>query len=267
MKYELGRLESTLIFSLERQGKRYFTVDDAREILNTSDEVIWKVLHKLSEKKRIQRIKRGNYLLIPARAGYDTSWREEVTSFIDELLDEYYVGYWTALNLWGMTEQIPRTVFVATPLRRRSFTYDDAVSVHFITLDRRKFFGWTIMNRRGSQFKVSDPEKTIVDSMDLPQHSGGITEIAKALQHSLDAEKMIQYADRMGNRTIHKRLGYIIDNFNPGYPEEAVEALREKISSGYTWLDPTAPQKPLHYNSDWNLKINIPPSSLRSALE
>jgi predicted transcriptional regulator of viral defense system len=82
------------------------------------------------------------------------------------------------------------------------------------------------MNRKGSQFEVSDPEKTIVDSMDLPQHSGGINEIAKALRHSLDVEKMIQYADRMGNRTIHKRLGYIIDKFNLGYPEEAVEALR-----------------------------------------
>ena len=50
MKYELGSLESKLIFSLEHKDKRYFTVDDAREILNTSDEVIWKILHKLSEK-------------------------------------------------------------------------------------------------------------------------------------------------------------------------------------------------------------------------
>jgi predicted transcriptional regulator of viral defense system len=267
MNYELGSLESMLIFTLERKGKRYFTVDDAREILNTSDEVVWKVLHKLSEKRRIQRIKRGSYLLIPARAGYDTMWREEVTSFIDELLDEYYVGYWTALNLWGMTEQIPRTLFIATPSRQRSFTYDDTAPVQFITLDQRKFFGWTTMDRRGHQFKVSDPEKTIVDSLDLPQYSGGITEIAKALGYSLDTWKLVQYADRMGNRTIHKRLGYLIETFNLDSPEEAVETLRSKISSGYTWLDPTAPKKVLHHNSDWNLKINVPLSLLRSTLE
>ncbi|MGD2200638.1 MAG: hypothetical protein PVJ38_03265 [Candidatus Bathyarchaeota archaeon] len=40
MKYELGRLEAELIFTLERKERVVFTVDDARELLEVSDEVL-----------------------------------------------------------------------------------------------------------------------------------------------------------------------------------------------------------------------------------
>ena len=96
MKYELGSLEAELIFTLEQENKTHFTVEESRRILDTTDEMLWKILHKLSEKKRIQRIKRGHYLLIPARAGYDTKWREEVPRFIDKIAQAYYIGFWTA---------------------------------------------------------------------------------------------------------------------------------------------------------------------------
>jgi predicted transcriptional regulator of viral defense system len=267
MKYELGSLESELIFTLEQKNKYYFTVKDANQILDTSEEVIWKTLHKLTEKKRIQRIKKGHYLLIPARAGYETKWREEVTRFIDQLLDEYYIGYWTALNLWHLTEQIPHTVFIATIRRKRALTYDKTVPIQFITLNPEKFFGYTTMKTNNTQFKISDPEKTIIDSLDLPQYSGGITEIAKALQNDLNPDTLIKYADRLGNKTVHKRLGYLIQVLNLNYPEETITQLRNKISKGYSWLDPTQPKQTHNYNTEWNLKVNIPLDALKNTTQ
>ena len=267
MKYELGSLESELIFTLEHEGKYHFTVKDAKQIIDASNEVIWKTLHKLAEKKRIQRIKKGHYLLIPARAGYETKWREEVTKFIDELLDEYYIGYWTALNLWHLTEQIPHTVFIATTKRKRGLTYDKTVPIQFITLNPKKFFGYTTMKTNNTQFKISDPEKTIIDSLDLPQYSGGITEIAKALKHEHNPDTLIEYADRLGNKTVHKRLGYLIQSLNLNYPEEMIIQLREKISEGYSWLDPTQPKQIHHYNTEWNLKVNIPLDAFKSTIQ
>jgi len=266
MKYELGSLESRLIFTLEEKGSLYFTVDDARKILNTSDETLWKILHKLTEKKRIQRIKKGHYLLIPAKAGYETKWREEVTKFIDNMLkdEDYYIGYWTALNLWHMTEQIPLTIFIATTKRKRKITYDNTVPIQFITLKPRKFFGWTTKTIEDNRFNISNPEKTIIDSLDLPQYSGGISEIADALRHPLDYTRLIEYADRQDNRAIHKRLGYLTQLLNLDIPEKTLTHLKHKISSGYSWLDPTAPKIIYKYDSQWKLKINIPPDNLRS---
>jgi predicted transcriptional regulator of viral defense system len=267
MKYGLGGLESRLIFTLEEQGRTHFTVDDAREILDATDETLWKILHKLTEKRRIQRIKRGDYLLIPARAGYETKWREEVPGFIDGMLqgESYYIGYWTALNLWHMTTQIPLRVFVATTKRRREIIYDGTVPIQFITLKSSKFFGWTTMGMKGKSFKISDPEKTIIDSLDLPQYSGGIVEVATALKHPLDPKKLAEYADRLGNRTVHKRLGYLAELLEIGIPEGIITSLQDKISSGYSWLDPTAPKKVHEYDNRWRLKINMPSKNIRSS--
>lgn len=267
MKYELGRLESELVFTLEGEDAVHFTVDDAMRILDASEESVWKTLHRLVEKGRIQRVKRGHYLLVPARAGYEARWRERVIRFIDGVLDEYYVGYWSALNYWHMTEQIPRTVFIATKKRRRSFTYDETVPIRFITLNPRKFFGYTREEVGGGEVNISDPEKTVIDSLDLPQYSGGITEVADALSHNLDPDKLVEYADRLDNRTVHKRLGYLIQLLDLDYPSETVTHLREGISAGYSWLDPAAPKKIHHYEAQWNLKINIPPSTLGSGVQ
>lgn len=263
MKYELGPLEAELIFTLERRGKTVFTVDDAREVLEASDEVLWKLLHRLTLKGRIQRIKRGNYVLVPARAGYLPKWREQVHTLVEGLLEDYYLGYWTALNHWHMTEQLPRTVFIATTTRRRDFVYDEAVPIHFVTIRPHKYFGWTAEEAEGHRFRISDPEKTVIDSLDLPQYAGGVAEAAKALLHDLDWRKIIEYADRQGNRTVHKRLGYLIELFEVEASEVVLKRLRSSISSGYSWLDPTAPREALSYDSSWNLKINLPAKALR----
>jgi len=264
MKYELGPLETELIFTLERKGRTVFTVDDARDLLDASDETLWKVLHKLTRKGRIQRVKRGIYTLVPAKAGYKPKWTEQAYIFLEDMLNEYYVGYWTAMSHWNMTEQTPRTVFVATAQRKRNFTYNDSVPIHFVTLNPRKLYGWVYATAGGHRFRVSNPEKTVVDSMDLPQHAGGVPEAAKSLNYDLDWDKIIEYADRLGNRTVHKRLGYIIQLLEIDTPRHILMNLKEGVSSGYSWLDPTAPKEAHKLDTTWRLKINVPKHALRN---
>lgn len=257
-------MEAELLFTLERGGRTPFTLDEAKKILNCSDEVLRKTLHRLTLKGRVQRIKRGYYILVPARAGYQTSWTEHVFFFIDGILDEYYVGYWTALNYWQMTEQIPRTIFVATRKRRRDFTYNNTVPIHFITISPHKFFGWTVEKMGDAEFRISDREKTIVDSLDQPQYAGGISEVAKGLRTNLNWEKMTTYPDRLRNSSVHKRLGYLLEILQLGTSEKVLEQLRLSIGSGYSWLDPTAPKKVLKTDSKWRLKVNVQPEDIRS---
>ncbi|KON30185.1 hypothetical protein AC482_04480 [miscellaneous Crenarchaeota group-15 archaeon DG-45] len=253
----MGALEAELIFTLEREGRTLFTVEDAGEILNTSEEALRVVLWRLASKGRIQRVKRGHYLLVPARAGHETRWSEHIFSFIGEILDEYYVGYWTALSHWGMTEQIPRTVFIATTRRRRDFTYSDTVPIHYVTVSRHKFFGRATEKIGDHEFHISDREKTIVDSLDLPQYAGGVPEAAKGLLQQPDWQRIAEYADRLGNRTVHKRLGYLMETLELSPPKEVVERLRRGIGSGYSWLDPTAPKEKIESNPRLRLKINL----------
>jgi predicted transcriptional regulator of viral defense system len=256
MKYRLGPLEAQLIFSLEREGKTTFNTAQAQKLLNTTSNSTHRVLQRLTAKGRIQRTKRGEYLLVPARAGYQTKWAEHVFAFLGDIIDNYYVGYWTALNYWGMTDQNPFTVFVATTSRRRAFEYN-GTRIKYVTIAPRKFFGWTSEKIGDDTFRISDPEKTLIDSLDLPQNAGGVREAAKALNSNPDWGKLTEYADRAGNKAVHRRLGYIAEALQTGPPSSAATHLQSRINANYAWLDPTAPKKALEINRRWRVKVNL----------
>lgn len=96
----------------------------------------------------------------------------------------------------------------------------------------------------GIPFSVTDREKTIIDGLDLPQHVGGVSEIAKALKGSwktLNEKKLRSYAAKIGNSAVAKRLGFLMETLGLGN----VEALRMEapLAPGFSPLDPTMPKR------------------------
>ena len=86
---------------------------------------------------------------------------------------------------------------------------------YFVKLTDRKFFGWQQVEIEDHIVRISDPEKTVADCLDHPEHCGGIDQIARAVYFSheeINLKRMVEYAQRMGNRTIIKRLGRIMRN-------------------------------------------------------
>lgn len=136
------------------------------------------VLYRLRKKGRVEEIEKGKYLLIPARAGMKGSWSEVPFLLAPHLIDVYYVGFWTALNYWGMTEQVPRTVFVAATKRKRDLEYGPT-KFEFVTLAKNRFFGFVEEKAGGGKFNVSSKEKTVIDCLLYPRYCGGLDEAVK----------------------------------------------------------------------------------------
>jgi predicted transcriptional regulator of viral defense system len=174
-----------------------------------------------------------------------------------ELVAPAAIAYWSALNHHGMTEQLPRTVYIATnhPVRRPP---GEVLGIGFkiVSLRPGKFFGIQKDFIGELPFMVTDREKTIVDGLDLPQYVGGIEEIAKALSTGwaqLNESRLVKYAAKIGNSAVAKRLGFIMETAGLGN----AEALRKTISlaPGFSPLDPTLPRSG-KYNRRWGLLIN-----------
>jgi predicted transcriptional regulator of viral defense system len=174
------------------------------------------------------------------------------------LVEPAAIAYWTALNHYGMTEQLPRTVFVATnhPVRHPP---KDVLwfSFKIVTLRPHRYFGIVQDWVDDGVFQITDREKTIVDGLDLPEYVGGVGEIARALKRSwksLDQGKLFRYAVKMKNVAIVKRLGFLMENLKLG----DASALREKVelSKGFSSLDPILPRKGV-YNRRWGLLVNV----------
>lgn len=257
----LGRHETNLLFSLEEREQRVFTFKEAQEILNLSQNSTAKVIFRLKRKGRVKEIERGKYLLIPARAGVEGHWSEDVFVIVDALIDEYYIAFLTAMSYWGLTDQIPRKVLVATPKRKRNLRFD-GLEIRFISIDRKRFFGYVVQNVNNHSFKISSIEKTIIDGLLHPEHCNGITGVVKALLNAkdrIDWDKLLNFVQSLKVSAVKRRLGYILELF--GIEPEVRKALEDEFK-GYRWLDPSYKKQIRSYNKKWGLMLNISPEEL-----
>lgn len=265
----LGEKAASLLITLAGQGKRIFDTQEAHEILSGSRSATYKLLHDLVQKGWLQPLSKGQYLIIPLEAGPERRYTVHEFLIAHRLAPAGYIAYWTALHYHGLTEQIPRTVWVATP-NRRSATTISGVTYEFITLQPYKVFGQQQIWIEGESVPIADLEKSLVDGLDHPEHCGGIREVAKALfialtEQGVDMEQLSDYAHRMRNRAIFKRLGYLVQRLS--LPAgDYVERWRNALSKGYTRLDPTRPVGGA-FNSRWRVQVNVPETEITGWME
>jgi predicted transcriptional regulator of viral defense system len=253
---QLGKIEAA--FLAKAGAHPTFSLALARQILgHTKDDPTPQFLERLQSKGWIRRIRRGRFAVIPLSSGEGRSPQLHEFVVAMELVSPAVIAYWSALNHHGMTEQLPRTVFVATdhPVRRQP---GDILGVTYkiVSLKPDKIFG--VMKEWIDEipFSVTDREKTIIDGLDLPQYVGGVSEITKALTGSwklLDEKKLRKYAAKIGNSAVAKRLGFMMETLRLGN----VEVLRTETprAPGFSALDPTMP-KYGKYNRRWGLLVN-----------
>ena len=239
-----------LLNSLAKKGNT-FTFNDALKISNLSTKSLQKVLYRLQQSGAIERIEKGKYLIIPlgAEKGKYTLHEFVIGSL---LVEPYSIAYWSALNYYGLTEQIPTTVFIQT-ITRKFNTNPKVFGVQYkITkVKKEKVFGIIKEWIEETQINITDKEKTIIDCLDKPQYCGGIIEVAKALKNNkFNRKKLEDYAQRIGNSGVLRRLGYLCELLN-------IKINLPKLNTrNYLLLDPTMPEKGSK-SAKWRLIINL----------
>lgn len=252
----ISKTESFLLSKLSEDGIEIFNVKDVSRVLEKSYTASRNIISSLKAKRWIERIEAGKYLILPLSAGVKPEYTEHEFIIGSKLVEPYYIAYWSALNYYHMTEQIPFSVFVATTKRKSNRKILD-VNYIFVTLSKKKFFGLGVVNIAGKNLFISDKEKTIADCLDHPEYCGDITEVAKALK-SKDVyyKKTVDYAIQMGNATILKRLGYLSEVLKLDIGEGLKKIMLRNISKGYSVLDPSITSRKGRYNEKWKLHLN-----------
>jgi len=259
----LTRNESLLLSSLSEKGKTIFRIEDVVNELMCSYKYAKVLANNLTKKKWVIVLRRGVYLIVPLSAGVRSHYTEHEFVIASHLASPYYIAYWSALNFHGFTEQTPFTVFVATTKRTKNREVLNT-KYNFVTLSKRKFFGFEPTAVSTYKINISDREKTLADALDHPEYCGGIPEAAKSLwnaKEKVSMEKIVSYAERMRNTAIVKRLGYLLESLNINVDSEILSKMRGMISPGMSALDPTCPRKGT-YNTRWNLLLNISKETL-----
>jgi predicted transcriptional regulator of viral defense system len=176
------------------------------------------------------------------------------------LVEPYCISYWSALHYYGFTEQIPSTVFIQTTSRKKNQTIDVfGVRYKIVKVAEKKFFGIDRVWFNDVRISLSDREKTVIDCLDKTWNCGGLTEVIKAIKNeNMDWKKASEYASRISNTGVIRRLGFLSEY----YRIEGIE-LTKIDTRNYLLLDPGLPAVGKK-SSKWKLIINVREKELES---
>jgi len=228
---------------LLREGGELLTVDQAARILELTNEDAAKTLARWRGQGWLSRIKRGLYAAVPLEAASSERALEDAWVLIPELFGPAYVGGWSAAEHWDLTEQIFRDtcVFTARPVSKR---HQVMHNIPFVVthVPPEQHFGTKPVWKKDKKILVSDPTKTIADMLSNPWAGGGIQHVVDCLKHfsksdEFNADRLVEYAERLGNGAVFKRLGYLTEQ-TLGKNHPLVAACERRLSKGNAQLDP-----------------------------
>lgn len=242
---------------LER-NPRVITSAIVAEILSTTSKEASRLLSRWCKNGWLYRIKRGVYVSVPIDATSSDIILEEPFLIADSIYQPGYIGGFSAIKHWDLSEQIIETIyyFSIKQVKERNPIYG-STKFKIKTIKEYRVFGNKTIWYGSKKVKISDPTKTIIDILDDPKLVGGMSVVYDVYNEYVesnycDFKKLINYADIMNNKTILKRLGFMIDvKFNE-IPEE-FRNIENNISSGYSNFDPSVNGESIV--EKWKLKV------------
>lgn len=271
--YKKSMVGIELVRILAAEGDKIFSIHRARELApraGIKDSYLCESLYHLRRNNWIAPIRRGLYSLSSTLPGVMPIHEYEIAM---NLVSPAAISHWTALNHHGLSDQIPRVVFVLTtsqssvPRMRARKSEDNLyfpgdyiagdITYRFIQVKPERFFGTEDVWVFNSRALITDPERTLLDGLCHPQYCGDLSEVLhgfNVIGDNLNVERIVEYAIRLGTATA-KRLGWVLEHF--GFDSHIVDRLVKLPIKGYRKLDPSSPHKG-PYNKRWMIQENLP---------
>ncbi len=228
---------------LIRESGDVIDIENAARILGLSRTNASKRLARLTTQGWLRRVSQGTYLPVPLDSLTSALVLDDPWILVPPLYSPAYIGGRTATEYWDLTEQLFKDIVVITarPVRTRNQQHHGArFTVKHI--QEKKIFGLKPVWRHQTKIMISDVHRTIIDLLDDPALGGGIQHVADCLAAYLDRPDrhdttLMEYAERLGNGAIFKRLGFLLDG-NKKAGQLVAECLK-RITKGNAKLDPT----------------------------
>ncbi len=252
-----GRL---LLARLLKSAPGTISVESASKILSLDSRATAILLSSWAKRGWLSRIQRGLYIRIPLQSTSTDIVPEEPRLIAHAIFSPCYIAGFTASEHWGLTEQIFNTVVVLTQKKVHKRN-PEIKGIKFLikTISIKRFFGTKSIWIGTSKIEVSDSTKTIIDCLNDPILAGGIRMTGDFLKNYFNSKEknptlLLDYAKRMSNSAIYKRLGFLLEKYLPN-EHELINKCRENIKFGYSQLDPSIPGKSI--NTRWRLWIPL----------
>ena len=232
-----------------RAAKEVVSIDTAARTLDLERTAAAKLLSRWRQQGWLRRIGHGLYVPVPLDLAASEQVVEDPWVLVPTLFGECYVGGWTAAHHWDLTEQLfnETAVFTTRRISEKRVTAQGVVFLLHHTTAKR-VFGLKPVWRGSTRVSISDPARTLIDMLAMPEIGGGIDHVTECLAAfwkggARDGGLLIRYAEQYGNGAIFKRLGFLAETRL--HDPDLAAACRVRLTQGYAQLDPALTCKQL----------------------
>lgn len=227
----------------------YFQPKQLSTMLKIDITTAYNIIQRLKKMDIIREIENGKYLV----TGYDKKRMLSNPFYLStHIVVPSYVSYLSSLNYYGYTEQVPKYIFCATTKQKKDIFFEN-YHFKYIQIKKEKLYGYKKEIIDEFPSCIAEPEKAIIDSIDLPIYAGGIKEISKSIKSSLDSidfDKLVEYAINFQNKSMVSRLGYLFEKNGI-----TLKKLQNHTSRSFVLLNPKRKRSSI-WDRTWNINVN-----------
>ena len=208
--------------------------------------------------KKIMKVRKGLYVIVDV-SGEPMATKFEIAS---KITDDAFLCYHSALEFYGVANQVFNTVTVGSKSRFNPFTFLD---IDYIRKLPKNDYGIEYIEQAG--VRVTTLERTVIDCIDDIDACGGIDELLGALGQIriLDEKKLLGALDAYNCVLLYQKAGYILQHYqskfglSDAFFAECKQHLTKQVK--YFLKDEYGE---VEYNSEWRL---MAPKNLGSRFE
>lgn len=240
----LSSHEAGLLSAWERQRRSRVTIGELREILGPEARA---TVTGLVRKGLLERIAPGLYLVHPFRSLARTRAVSSAVVAAALLADTpYYFGGWWAFSLHRLTQQMYGSLLDAYVTRERRPRRLGSARLVFHVLPLTAFdYGIETIAVEGTDVRVSDAERTVLDALDYPKTFGDVRAALQLVGPALervDRGRLVAHAARGSRPSTCQRLGVLLERRGATLRSLAPLARRTRETASLLSMLPDAPR-------------------------
>ncbi|MBP5467593.1 MAG: hypothetical protein J6Y43_08560 [Clostridia bacterium] len=206
---------------------------------------------------KIVKIRNGLYAQID-NLGVPLTTKFEIASKIN---DESFVSHHSALEYYGVANQVFNTLTVGSKRKFNDFSFDD------VDYTRQAVKDYTqVIYIVTAGVRIATLERAVVDCIDNIDLGGGIDELLNALEQIrvLDENKLAEILQAYNKVILYQKVGFILEQYKDRYmlSDKFFADCKSRLTNQIKYFL-NDEYSDIAYNSDWQL---MAPKNLKSRI-
>ncbi len=169
-----------------------------------------------------------------------------------KIKDDAYISYHSALEYYGVKNQVFYEVYVSTNKRFTNFEFE---GISYKYINSKYDFGIV----KDDKVNITDKERTFIDCIDKTELAGGNEELITCLElfGRLDGNKILEYLKYYNSDKLYTKVGFFLELYKEHYgiDQNVIETCRKKCEDKRLYFNEETKRMKSKYIKNWNLIV------------